>query len=154
VASYYPISPLFWSDDKVRSWIAEERDRTVVLALYLLTCEHRNLEGLYRLPKAYVIEDLGWEADAVGEHMARLLDDEFIEYDESARVVFVRNALKYQQPKSPPQIKGAINSLERVPETPLLMSLLRVADTHALTLSKAIRKTFKDRLKRHGDSHA
>lgn len=145
MARYYPISPLFWSDATVRSWIAEGSDRTVVLALYLLTCEHRNLEGLYRLPKAYVSADLGWEAEAVGEHMARLLSDEFIEYDEMPQVVFVRNALKYQQPKSKPQIKGAITSLEHVPATPLLDSLLRVADTHAPILAKAMRKAFAER---------
>jgi len=146
VASYYPISPLFWKDEKVRAWLGAGEDRTVTLALYLLTCGHRNLEGLYWLPYAYVQVDLAWEADAVGERMARLLDGGFIEYDPSAEVVFVRNALKYQQPKSAPQIKGAISSLERVPQTPLLGSLLTVADTHAPTLAKAIRKAFKDRL--------
>jgi hypothetical protein len=146
MASYYPISPLFWSDDKVRGWITDGRQQTVLLALYLLTCEHRNLEGLYRLPKAYISDDLAWEAETVAEHMARLLDAEFIEYDEGPRVVFVRNALKYQQPKSKPQIKGAIGVLERLPKTPLLNSLLRVADTHAPTLAKAMRKEFADRL--------
>lgn len=146
MASYYPISPLFWKDEKVRDWLVAGEDRTVTLALYLLTCGHRNLEGLYWLPYPYIGVDLAWEADAVGERMAHLLDGKFIEYDTKAEVVFVRNALKYQQPKSPPQIKGAISSLQRVPATPLLHSLLTVADTHALTLAKAIRKSFKDRL--------
>jgi len=146
VASYYPISPTFWSDDEVRRWIDAGQKDTALLALYMLTCEHRNLEGLYKLPKPYIEEDLAWEADVVGEHMARLLDAEFIEYDGAAKVVFVRNALKYQQPKSPPQIKGALNALERVPRTPLLASLLAAAETHAPRLAKAIRKQYGDRL--------
>ena len=137
MASYYPISPLFWSDEKVRGWLAAGADKTIVLAFYLLTCEHRNLEGLYKLPKSYVAEDLAWEAEAVSEHMATLLDAEFIEYDEAPRGVFVRNALKYQQPKSEPQLKGAISSLERVPHTPLLNSLLRVAEGYAPKLAEA-----------------
>lgn len=56
MARYYPVSPLYWSDSKVQSWSNE----TKMLGLYLLTCEHRNLEGLYRLPFAYVEADLGW----------------------------------------------------------------------------------------------
>ena len=142
MARYYPISPMFWADDAVQEW----EDQTRLLALYTLTCEHRNLEGLYRLPWAYVSADLGWEADTVGEHMARLLDAGFVEYDQGPKVIFVRNALKYQQPKSAPQIKGAISSLEQVPTTRLLDSLLTVADSHALKLAKAIRKAFPDRI--------
>lgn len=145
MARYYPISPMFWADEKIQGW----DDRTRLLALYTLTCDHRNLEGLYRLPWAYVSADLGWEAELVGEHMAKLLEDEFIEYDQGPKVVFVRNALKYQQPKSAPQIKGAISSLQEVPATPLLESLLAVADTHAKELAKAIRKAFRDRLGTH-----
>lgn len=49
VARYYPVSPLFWSDKKVIKW----DERTRYLSLYLLTSEHRNLEGLFRLPPIY-----------------------------------------------------------------------------------------------------
>jgi hypothetical protein len=142
MASYYPISPMFWKDEKVRVWLAAEHDRTVLLALYLLTCRHRNLEGLYLLPWGYAETDLGWEADCVAEQSARLLDEGFIEYDTAAEVVFVRNALKYQAPKSPTQLKGAINALKEVPPTPLLGSLSEVAKKHAPELRKEIRKAF------------
>lgn len=142
MASYYPISPLFWKDEKVRAWLAAGYDRTIILALYLLTCRHRNLEGLYLLPWGYAETDLAWEADCVAEQSARLLDEGFIEYDAASEVVFVRNALKYQSPKSPTQLKGAINALLEVPPTPLLGSLSDVAKTHAPELRKEIRKAF------------
>jgi hypothetical protein len=145
-ASYHKVYRLFWKDPKVRGWLRAGEDRTVFLALYMLTCDHKNSEGLYYLPKDYVGADLGWEADAVGERMAHLLDKRFIEYDEDAEVVFVCNALKYHEPKSKLQLKGAISALEQVPPTPLLTSFLTAAETHAQTLAKEIRKTFKDRL--------
>jgi hypothetical protein len=146
VASYHKVSPLFWKDEMVRAWIAAGQDQAVLLALYMLTCFHRNSEGLYYLPKAYVEADLGWQAEQVGELMARLLEGRFIEYDDRAEVVFVCNALKYHEPKSERQIKGAISALEEVPSTPLLGSFLSVAETHAQTLAKEIRKVFRDRL--------
>lgn len=138
MARYYPVSPLFWSDAKVRQW----DDRTTLLALYLLTCEHRNLEGLYRLPLAYVEADLCWPADAVLSRMGGLCADGFIDYDHSGQVVFVRNALKYQAPKSKLQIKGAINALEQVPETPLMEQLAETAAVHSRPLATAIRRAF------------
>lgn len=54
MASYYRVSPKFWIED-APLW----DDDTTIIALYLLTGPHRNLEGLYRLPKRYVQEDLG-----------------------------------------------------------------------------------------------
>lgn len=142
MASYYPVSPMFWRDEMVRAWLAAGHDRTVILALYLLTCRHRNLEGLYLLPWGWVETDLGWQADCVAEQTSRLLDEDFIQYDSGPEVVFVRNALKYQQPKSAPQLKGAINALREVPANSLLPALTDVAKEHAPELFKAIRKAF------------
>jgi hypothetical protein len=144
--TYHKVYRLFWKDPKVRAWISAGEDRTVLLALYMITCDHKNSEGLYYLPKAYVSADLGWEADVVGERMAHLLADRFIEYDEGAEVVFVCNGLKYHEPNSKLQIKGAISALEEVPATPLLASFLTAAETHAKGLAKEIRKVFKKRL--------
>lgn len=142
MASYYPISPLFWRDEEVRAWLADGQDRTVLLALYLLTCRHRNLEGLYLLPWGWVGTELGWEADCVAEHAALLLDAGFIRYDEKPEVIFVRNALKYQQPKTENQIKGAIKVLGEVPRNALLPALTEAAKEHAPDFYKAIRKAF------------
>jgi len=134
MARYYPVSPLFWSDVGVQQW----GDREKLLALYLLTCEHRNLEGLYRLPHSYIAEDLGWELEDVRKAMQRLIEAGFIRYDEASRVVFVCRALKYQAPKSARQVKGAIASLQEVPDTPLLDDFLQAAERWAPELYEAL----------------
>ena len=54
--SYWRVTPAFWGDEKVAGW----NDDTRLLALYLLTCEHRTLEGLFRLPKGYIMADDLW----------------------------------------------------------------------------------------------
>lgn len=145
-ASYHKVSRMFWKDREIRSWLKAGEHLTVNCALYLLTCDHKNSEGLYWLPKEYVETDLALEADEVGASMARLLEKGFIEYDEDAEVVFLPKALKYHEPKSSPQIKGAISALQDVPDTFLFPRFMAAAETLAPTLAKEMRKVFKDRL--------
>lgn len=134
MARYYPVSPLFWSDEKVQRW----EDETVLLALYLLTCDHRNLEGLFRLPYAYIQADLEWPEAEVRRRMNHLIEDDFVQYDEAARVVFLPKALRYHQPKTEKQIQGAINQLQAVPETVLWNDFVAAAEGFAPELFNAM----------------
>ena len=135
MARYYPVSPLFWSDRKVLRW--PERARH--LALYLLTSEHRNLEGLFRLPLAYIQADLGWPHEEVSEHMETLTADDFVAYDADAGVVFLPKALKYHQPKSQKQIQGAIAVLQQVPDSILWGDFLAAAEEFAPEFHREIK---------------
>ena len=134
MARYYPISPLFWSDSKVRSWGPE----TTLLALYLLTCEHRNLEGLYRLPLPYIEADLSWTSELVRETLAYLEDQGFVLYDPFSQVVLVKRALKYHQPVTDKQIQGAINALQEVPDTTLWDAFVEAARRYAPQLAERL----------------
>lgn len=134
MARYYPVSPLFWSDKKVVKWDEHHR----YLALYLLTCEHRNLEGLYRLPLAYIQADLGWSFEDVEQRINDLVADDFIQYDHGAHVIFLPKALKYHTPKAPKQIQGAINVLQQVPDTDLWGPFMAAAEVFAPQLHAAI----------------
>lgn len=137
-AQFYPVYPKFWAKAKRMAW----SDQVVRLGLYLITCKHRNLEGLYHLPLAYVEADNGWSRRTVKESLDQLLRDGFVEYDDEAEVVLLRNALEYYQPKSPRQIAGALTALETLPVTPLLRGLLDSADTHAEGFAEALRGAF------------
>lgn len=134
MARYYPVSPLYWSDDKVARWT----DRDKLLALYLLTCPHRNLEGLYRLPWAYIEADLGWHGNEVRDAMVKIMGAEFAAYDNQAGVVWLPNALKYHQPTTQPQIQGALNALQAVPDTKLYPAFLEAAREYAPRLYEAL----------------
>jgi len=146
VASYHKVSLLFWKDREIRAWLKAGEHMTATLAIYLLTCDHKNSEGLYWLPKEYIESDLALEADEVGVRMAHLLEKGFAEYDTAAEVVFLPNALKYHEPKSKLQIKGALSALERVPDTVLFPRFVSAAESLAPSLAKEMRKAFKDRL--------
>jgi hypothetical protein len=130
MANYYRVSPQFWRNS-ARTWTDDAR----LLAFYLLTSPHRNLEGLYWLQFAY-------KEPRVKRTLGMLVSADFAAYDEANEVVFVKRALRFQSPNTPNQIKGAIASLERLPHTPLLMGLLSAAECHAPSLAHAMRKAF------------
>jgi hypothetical protein len=137
-------------DDK----IARLDDQGKVLALYLLTCEHRNLEGLYRLPYAYIQADLAWSDQAVRDGMDRLIEDGFINYDPAARVVFLPKALKYHEPKSAKQVQGAINALQQVPDTALWHAFTEAAATFAPALFASLGNPLVTPSERDTHTHA
>jgi hypothetical protein len=115
MADFGLIKPAFWGGER-RSW----SDAEVRLGLYLLSCEHRNLEGLYRLPLGYVVTDLDWPLEKVSRMVAKLVERGFCDYDQDAEVVFVCKSLKHQAPKGTPRLKGAAKAIARVPSTRLM----------------------------------
>lgn len=134
MANHYRVSPKYWLKARKRGW----NDQQVTLGLYLLTCDHRNLEGLYRLPKPYVAADLGWPARKVEETLASICADGFAMYDEDAEMVLIPNALKHQSPSTTNQIKGAMAQLERIPKTTLWHAFRIACASHAHGLADAI----------------
>ncbi len=67
-----------WAKDKELSPAARE------LALYCLTCPHANSLGFYRLPIAYIADDLGTVPDTVRETVSELSRIGFLRHDEKS----------------------------------------------------------------------
>lgn len=139
------MSPLFaqvhhgyWESARRDGWNDDERQ----LGIYLLTCPHRNLEGCYRLPLAYVADDLTWEPERVRRTLDSLTARDFAAYDEQARVVLIVNGLRFHCPKGPKQIAGALNALRAVPPTHLLRRLLESAEIHGPEFAAELRNAY------------
>ena len=117
-----------------------------MLFIYLLTSPHSNLIGFYYLPMAYVAEDLGNPFETLSKPFRNLCERGLIEYDSAAKVVLVRNYLKYNPIQNPNQAKGAVSVLEGMPRTRLLAAFLecveRYCPNHFETLSKGFPKGF------------
>lgn len=133
---YFRVSPRFWDD--AASW----SDDAKLLALYILTCHHRTSEGLFRLPKAYAREDMEWSQERFDEGFRELLEVGFIDYDEAARVVLIRKALKYQAPANENIAKAAVTKLEELPETRLWQEFRQLAEQYAEQLAKQLQERF------------
>lgn len=134
MASYHPVSPKFWFRARKRGWT----DSQITLALYLWTCEHRVTEGLFRLPKAYAVDDLLWTAEKLDEQLVVLDRDGYAAYDEEAGVVLLFEAVEGLPQMSPKQIKGAVNQLAKLPRTSLWDRYLKACETHCRPLADAI----------------
>lgn len=118
---FMPVSPAIWN----RRVLGLGKD-VVIVYVYLLTNKHRNSEGLYHLPIAYMLGDLGGldlDEDAIRAALEALQDEALIYFDASVDVVFIPDALLLQPPASPKQLEGAIRKLRDVPRTPLLHKL-------------------------------
>lgn len=131
------VAKSFWTRS-ARRWSDDEK----LLALYLLTGPHHTLERFYRLPLAYVSDDLGWPAARVRKVMGSLEAREFAAYDRDAQVVLVVKGLAYQAPKGEKQITGALRVLAEVPPTPLLGRFLEAAEEHAPEFAERASKQY------------
>ncbi|MDA0184119.1 hypothetical protein OJ997_27670 [Solirubrobacter phytolaccae] len=100
-------------------------DDARVAAFYLMTCTHRTSEGLFFLPGAYASADLGWTPERFGEALSELLRHGFVEYDRTADVCLLVDALVWQAPAHGNAVKAAVKALRELPQTPLLGRLYR-----------------------------
>jgi len=121
---YQKIEVKIWNDKKFR----ELSGNAKYLFLYLLTSPHSNSIGLYVLPKGYILEDLNWDFERLGGPFGELLDKGFIGYDETVRVIFIKNQLRHRPLENPNQVAGALKVLKALPKTPLFSMLLERLD--------------------------
>lgn len=133
---YYRSSPAFW--DEHRHW----SDRQRLLAKYLETCKHRNLEGFYSLPREYVAADLGWSPAVVKSTLKSLVAADFCAYDEASSVVLLVGVLAIQSPSTALQMTGALNALDAVPPNALWDRFLIECELHCPSLANEIRMRF------------
>ncbi len=135
---YYRVSTRFWLNPEVRAWPDDAR----LLALYLLTCHHRNMVGLFHCPLAYMGNDLGWVSKRLRNAFETLVQADFARFDPDTDIVLITNALAFDPPDNPNQVKAAVKIVGALPHTPLLAGLIESADKHCEALAKALRKGF------------
>jgi hypothetical protein len=122
-------------------WLEPWDEPTRYAAFYLLTNDHRTLEGLYRLPTQYAAADLKWPVGKFEKCFGILRVHGFIEWDEANEVVLVVNALKRQAPNAN-QAKRALKFLKKLPDTPLLGRLYQLACEHSEALAGEMREAY------------
>jgi hypothetical protein len=123
-----------------RLWLERWSDDVRLVALYLLTCKHRPTEGIYHLPEAYAATDLRWPCKRYAKAFRALVEDGFVEWDAEAEVVLIVNALKWQAPANPNQMKGAVKKLKLLPSTTLTKRFAQQVRIHAPALADHIEK--------------
>lgn len=102
----------FWSS----ATIAELSDDGKMLALYLMTCSHSTIAGVFRLPGGYVAEDLRWGLERVAQGFAELFAKGFANRCETTKWVWVVKHLEWNKPENPNQWKAVAKVAGQIPD--------------------------------------
>jgi hypothetical protein len=120
---YAKVAPRFWTGETGRGIRKAGPDATLV-ALYLLTCPHANMVGLYYLPLPFIGHETGLSARRVRAAFDSLVRLDFVRHDAEREMVWVREMARFQVA---PRLKGTDKRvtgiralLSRLPATPLL----------------------------------
>lgn len=118
---YTKIYDRIWSMAKRRGLNTNE----TLLYIYLFSCPHRTLLGLYKLPLSYIAEDLGFSLPVTKKLMAGLQNKNLIEYDKTNSLVLIKKFLECNEIPNRNVEKKAVRMAESgLPDTTLWASLL------------------------------
>lgn len=109
---YGRVHTTFWSS----ATTSRMSDSGKLLALYLMTCTHNTIAGVFRLPDGYVADDLGWPLERVQQGFAELLANGFVNRCETTKWVWVVKHLKWNPLENPNQRKAAMKVAAQVPD--------------------------------------
>ncbi|WP_407084629.1 hypothetical protein [Pluralibacter gergoviae] len=127
---YGKVHTSFWISDGMRRVSDDAR----LLALYLLTGQHTNMIGCFRLPDGYVSEDLSWSTERVSKGFAELSDNGFATRDSSSKWVLIRNFMTWNPIENPNQGIAALRLFDQVPDKstvkPELAGIMAMSISH------------------------
>lgn len=108
---YGKVFSAIWESSDFRA--LDEDGRSLVL--YLLTCQHGTIAGVFRVPDGYASEDLQWSSERVAQGFAKLAAKGFANRCEATKWVWVRKYLEWNPPENPNQRKAAAKIAQSIP---------------------------------------
>jgi hypothetical protein len=107
---YSKVSPRLWQSSR----FGFLPDDAKFAFLYLLTSEHQNSAGCYRLPDGYATADLRWTLDRYRKAREHLVKAGMIQFDPDESVVMIERWFNHNQPMSEDHLTGIERILERI----------------------------------------
>jgi hypothetical protein len=111
-----------------------------LLLMYLTTCPHNNLIGIFPVNIGYIAVDLGADRKQVKSDLVALVKGGFIKYDVSASIVLLKGHLEKNPITNPNQLKAAHKLLESLPKTKLAEELRKVLSIKNKDFAKGLEK--------------
>jgi hypothetical protein len=137
---YQKIESTIWYDEKFKSLTPSQQR----LWLYLLTCPHGNLIGLFVLPLGYIKTDLEVLPKDLRKDLGKVIEKGFVRYCESTNLIWIKNYLKYNPLTNPNQKKAAIRIITELPKSPVIADFLRTSETLCEGLTEGLPKDFRN----------
>ena len=121
------VSPQFWIGSTGKALRGDSNAQ--VLALYLLTCPHANMIGVFHCPVMYMAHETGMQIDVVRSSLSKLVGVGFCIYDEELECVFVVNMAAFQVGDNLKQednrVKGVKKYVEKISSKTLKREFLK-----------------------------
>ncbi len=107
------IESRFW--DSLRH--EQVSDQGKLLAAYLLTCKHGNMLGIFSLPPAYIMGDLGWDASLVSRTLHELVTNEFLTTAEDHDYLCINKFMDHNKTDNVAQMDARLRLFLDLPRT-------------------------------------
>jgi hypothetical protein len=108
---YSKVSPRLWQSGRFSTLPSDDAK---LAFLYLLTSEHQNSAGCYRLPDGYATADLRWTLDRYRKARDQLVKAGMIRFDQNESVVMIERWVRHNPPMSEDHLIGIERILERI----------------------------------------
>lgn len=109
---YGKVHTSFWTSETIRSMSEDARN----LAMYLLTCPHNTIAGVFRLPDGYVCDDLQWTPERVSKAFDETVSKGFADRCATTKWVWINKHLEWNPPENPNQRKSAAKIAASIPD--------------------------------------
>lgn len=108
---YGVVSPKFWIGETGKALRGNAPAQ--VLALYLMTCPHANMIGVFHCPVLYMAHETGLGMEGASKALQSLIEAQYCTYDEASETVFVHRMAAYQVAESLKPGDNRVKGVER-----------------------------------------
>ncbi len=138
MARYRKIDPRIWNDAKFSRLSNDAK----LLFIYLLTSPQTQMIGAVPMRAESVAAELGFDMKRYGIGYQELYKSGIAEYDDRG-LYWVKNFLKYNSPDNPKVVISWRDSLDFLPECPLLKKVIESAKSHCVSRGEGYIEAFK-----------
>lgn len=108
---YGQIQSSYWTHPDIQSLSTD----TKLLGAYLLTCQHTNGLGCFRMPSGYIAIDLSINIETVKEGLLELLRNGFLRWCDKTEYVLIPDFLRWNPIINPNSAKARAKEFEVIP---------------------------------------
>ena len=105
------ISPAVWASERFNDLPSDDAR---YLYLFLLTSEHQNSAGLYKLKDEYAEADLRWGSEKYQKARQELIAADMIRFDGRSKMVLITRWFKHNAPMNESHFIGVVKVIEKL----------------------------------------